>query len=82
MVAEVEACLPFTSVTVSKTRLLPRLEPVKVAEGEILYEAIPQLSLDPLSKLDPGTVIVPEGGRYTVIFLETTVGGVLSITRI
>ena len=47
--------LPFTSVTVTKIVLLPKLVQLKVF-GTIVIEAIPQLSNEPLSICDGITV--------------------------
>ena len=48
--------------------------------GLAVIEAIPQLSLDPLSIIAPVIETVPPAPRYTVMSLQTAIGAVISLT--
>src|SRR5206468_2445811 len=81
-VAEQLALLPWASLTVRVTRLDPLLAHVKVllAAPSIKRVVTPQLSVEPLSISAAFTVTDPLALRLAVIFLQTAVGLVVSLT--
>jgi hypothetical protein len=70
---------PFTSVTLNVTLLVPMLAQVNVF-GETESEAIPHASELPLFTCAAVILAVPAVFSWTVIFWQTAVGGVTSLT--
>ena len=74
------AMFPESSVTVKTTLFAPVIEQSK-EETSRLIEAMPQLSVEPLSTSAAVTVAIPvTGSRSTVISWHTATGSSLSIT--
>jgi hypothetical protein len=74
-----EAELLAASFTVSVTVFGPLLAQVNVL-GVTVREVIPQLSVLPPSTSEPVTDALPLASSATVAFLQTAVGGVVSLT--
>ena len=70
---------PFVSVTVSVTVLAPTFTQLKLA-GETLSDAIPQLSLLPLSIWVAVIEALPVASNWTVMDCVTAVGATVSTT--
>ena len=72
---------PLVSVTVNITVLIPTSEQLKVVLSRLI-EAIPQLSVEPLSISVVEIVTFPEASNGTVKFLVITVGCTVSTVLI